>query len=526
MKYRLGIDVGGTNTDAVILDTKSKVIAGVKVSTTDPVVQGIENAVAEVLKSSAVSPSEIRHAMLGTTHATNAIVQRRGLAKVGVLRLSAPSGSSIPPYTDWPDDIVQTLGGVYRIVKGGYEYNGVPIAATDENEIRTAVREMKSAGIEALAISGAFSLVNSEQEENAAEISREVLGKDFPVAVSHQIGSIGLVERENAAILNAAIQRMAEEAYGSFENVLERHGIDAELFITQNDGTLMNITYAKQYPVLTIASGPTNSLRGAAFLSGVKDAIVIDVGGTTTDLGVLKAGFPRESGAAVEIGGVRTNFRMPDLVSIGLGGGSIVRTENQEITVGPDSVGFRIREEALSFGGSKMTATDVVIAGDGIDIEGAKAGTKIDGKTQEAVTAKIKSMLEEVVDKGKTVLGDTTVVAVGGGSILVPSVLAGASEVIKPDHFEVANAIGAAISQVSGQVDGVFDVAGKGRDNVIAEVKAMAVRNAEDAGAQPGTIEIVELDEIPLAYLPSNAVRFRAKAVGALNTENLRGGKE
>ncbi len=519
MKYRLGIDVGGTNTDAVILDESSAVVAAVKVATTDPVVEGIEAGVRSVLEASSVAPAEIVNAMLGTTHATNAIVQRKNLAKVGVLRISAPSGTSIPPFSDWPEAVVETLGGAYRIVRGGYEYSGVPIAQIDREEIEAAVTELKGLGVEAMAIAGAFSLVNGDQEETAADIARCVLGPDVPITLSHEIGSIGLIERENAAILNASIQSLAERAYGSFENVLDRHGIDAKLFITQNDGTLMNISRAKQYPVLTIASGPTNSLRGAAFLSGIKDGIVIDVGGTTTDLGVLKAGFPRESGAAVEIGGVRTNFRMPDLVSIGLGGGSIVRTGSEGVSIGPDSVGHRIRQEALSFGGATMTTTDAIVADATIHLEGAQPSDKITPAIRASIQESIRTMLEDVIDRTKTVLGDVPVIAVGGGSILVPARLSGASEVMKPEHFAVANAIGAAISQVSGQVDGVFDVAGKGRDSVVAEVKQLAIKAAEDSGAKPGTIEIVEMDEIPLAYLPSNAVRFRAKAVGELWTE-------
>ena len=95
---------------------------------------------------------------------------------------------------------------------------------------------------------------------------------------------------------------------------------NAEVYLSQNDGTLMTMEHARRYPILTIACGPTNSIRGASYLSRRDDAIVIDVGGTTTDLGVLSHGFPRESGVAVTIGGVRTNFRMPDLVSVGLGG--------------------------------------------------------------------------------------------------------------------------------------------------------------------------------------------------------------
>ena len=112
----------------------------------------------------------------------------------------------------------------------------------------------------------------------------------------------------------------------------------------------MSLTYAKQFPILTIACGPTNSIRGASYLAGLKDAVVLDVGGTTSDIGVLVDGFPRESSLAVDVGGVRTNFRMPDIVSIGVGGGSLVREQpDGSVTVGPDSVGYRITQEALVF---------------------------------------------------------------------------------------------------------------------------------------------------------------------------------
>ena len=125
-------------------------------------------------------------------------------------------------------------------------------------------------------------------------------------------------------------------------------------------------------------------------------------------------------------------------------------------------------------------------------------------------------MVEEVIDRIKTTAEDMPVVIVGGGSILLPGELKGASSVVRPDNFDVANAIGAAISQISGSVDGVYDVAAKGRDAVIEEVKESAKNEAVKAGASEDTVEITDLEEIPLAYIPSNAVRFRVKAVGQL----------
>ena len=516
MSYRLGIDVGGTNTDAVILDKNDKVVSKCKKPTTEDISTGIKEAVDAVFQESKIDPAMIVHAMLGTTHSTNAIVERKGLARMGIVRLGAPSGLAVPPYVDWPEDVISHIGKHYRIVKGGYEYNGTPLSSPDKDEIQKALDALKKEKIEALAVSCVFSPVNSEQEALVKDLALEIFGSDFPVSLSAEIGSIGILERENATILNAAIAKIADRAYGSFQDVLQDHGVKADLFITQNDGTLMAVGYARKYPVFTIASGPTNSLRGAAFLSGMSDALVVDVGGTTTDVGILKQGFPRESTTAMEIGGVRTNFRMPDLIAIGLGGGSLVRREDETYRVGPDSVGYRITEDALIFGGKTLTATDIAVAAGLADLGDKSKIIGVDKDTVKMATQRMREMVEEVIDKMKTTAADMPVVLVGGGSILLPEQLKGASEVLRPDNFDVANAIGAAIAQVSGSIDGVFDVVTKGREAVIEEVKEAARQEALKAGAESGTIEIVELEEIPLAYLPSNAVRFKVKAVGKL----------
>jgi N-methylhydantoinase A/oxoprolinase/acetone carboxylase beta subunit len=516
MTYRLGIDVGGTNTDAVVLDERDSVVAKCKRPTSEDVSTGIKEAVQGVLSESGIDPSEFVHAMLGTTHSTNAIVERKGLSRIGVVRLAAPSGLAISPYVEWPGDFLQRIGVHYRIVKGGYEYNGAPLGKPDREEIEGALLSLKKEGIEALAVSCVFAPVNGEQELLVRSIARNVFGEDITVSLSSEIGSIGLLERENATIINAAISRIAASAYKSFQNVLRHHGIKADLFITQNDGTLMSVDYACKYPVFTIASGPTNSLRGAAFLSGLSDAVVVDVGGTTTDVGILRKGFPRESTTAVEIGGIRTNFRMPDLISIGLGGGSHVRWDDAGLRVGPESVGYRITKEALVFGGKTLTATDVAVAAGMYSLGDRGKVTHLEKRLVRQATDRIREIVEDMIDRMKTTSEDMPVITVGGGSILLPDKLKGASSVVRPENFDVANAIGAAISQVSGGVDGVFDVATKGRNKVIEEVKEAAVKEAVKAGAESGSVEIVELDEIPLAYLPSNAVRFRVKAVGKL----------
>ena len=115
--------------------------------------------------------------------------------------------------------------------------------------------------------------------------------------------------------------KLAEEIIEAFQKALLKLNISAPLYVSQNDGTLMLPEKVSSYPVLTFACGPTNSMRGAAFLSGIDESVIVDIGGTTSDIGYIKQGFPRQSAVATDVGGVRTNFRMPDIVSIGLGGG-------------------------------------------------------------------------------------------------------------------------------------------------------------------------------------------------------------
>ncbi|MDI3534835.1 MAG: hypothetical protein PWQ82_1200 [Thermosediminibacterales bacterium] len=515
MKYRLGIDVGGTNTDAVIIDNNLNLIAKVKVPTTADVSTGIYEAMHHVLEESGVERDKIEYAMLGTTHCTNAIVERKRLNRVGVLRLGKPATEAIKPMTGWPEDLVEKIGRQYFLTGGGHEFDGRTISDFDENEVRKILRDLKGK-VESIAVISVFSPVSSEHEERVAAIIREELG-DFPVSLSHQIGSIGLLERENATILNAALVEVAKTTAEGFIKALEKENVTgAKVYLCQNDGTLMSADYAMKYPILTIACGPTNSIRGASFLAKNKDAIVLDVGGTTSDIGVVTNGFPRESAVAVEIGGVRTNFRMPDLISIGLGGGTIIREENGEIIIGPDSVGYRITEEALVFGGSTLTATDLAVRLGMCDLSDRSKVQNIDLKFAEKCFEKIKSMVEQAIEKIKLTSEPQPLILVGGGSILIPDELEGVSEVIRPENYEIANALGASIAQVSGQVEKIFDLSKMTREEAIKEAKETAKQEAIKAGADPDTVEVVEVEDVPLAYLPGNATRVRVKATGDL----------
>jgi len=509
---RIGIDVGGTNTDAVLMDGRT-VLGAAKTPTSPNVTDGIVNALRRLIEQTKLQPSDITAVMLGTTHFTNAVVERRHLSPTAAIRLALPATEALPPMTDWPADLREALGNHCYLVHGGYEFDGRTIAPIDAAEIRGAAGRIRDLGIKAVAISCVFSPLNAEQEQQAAAIVREVI-PDANITLSTAIGRIGLLERENAAIINACLAEVAKRTVAGFEAALHRMQITAPFYLSQNDGTLMNAGFAQEYPVLTFASGPTNSMRGAAFLSGLKEALVIDVGGTTSDVGMLQKGFPRVASQAVNIGGVRTNFRMPDVYSFGLGGGSIVRTD--PLKVGPQSVGYEITTKALVFGGDTLTTTDVVVAGGHQDIGDRARVSHISRDTVDQVLSRIEDMVNIAVDRMKTSAAAIPVIAVGGGSILIVRPVGGASEIVTPQHFAAANAIGAAIAQVGGEVDRIFTLGALTREAALEQAKTEAIGNAVAAGAEAKTVEVVDVEEVPLAYLPGNAVRIAVKAVGDL----------
>ena len=276
----------------------------------------------------------------------------------------------------------------------------------------------------------------------------------------------------------------------------------------------MDAAFARHFPALTFASGPTNSLRGACKLTGLDNAVVVDIGGTTSDVGILRDGFPRESNVVIEVGGVRTNFRMPDILSIGLGGGSLV--EQGGNSIGPRSVGHRLVEEGLVFGGSTLTATDVVVAGGHAEIGDASRVADLDSDTVSAATRRISRMLNLGIERMKPSSDPLPVVLVGGGAILVTENLAAASEMLRPEYAGVANAIGAAIAQIGGESERLVSYDKVARKDAIQAVTEEASRLAVAAGADGATLRVADVEETAIAYMVDNTTRLRIKVVGEI----------
>lgn len=536
---RIGVDVGGTNTDAVAVDValasrgdpQRGVLAFKKTPTTPDATSGIETAVRAVLSSAGggggggINPERIASVTVGTTHFINSVVERdsRRLQKVAVIRLSRSFLREVPPFADFPEDLAAILNGYCGIVDGGLHIDGSQEAPLGEAQVAAECQKIKALGLTAVVVAGVFSPIDEtfRQEDRAREIIlRELPGAD--VVCSHEVANMGLLERENASILNAAILGYARRTVGRFRLAMRRLGLSCPLFITQNDGTILDSSSAARMPIKTFSSGATNSMRGAAYLSGLdaggsKAAVVVDIGGTTSDVGVILAsGLPRQASAYVTVAGVRVNYSMPHLHSIGLGGGSLVRETEGRVRVGPESVGHFLTEEALVFGGQTCTASDIAVALGRAEMGDVTAVKHLSEDFINSARDRIKTLLDGAIDVVKTSADPMPVLLVGGGAVLAPEDIAGASEVVRPPFHDVANAVGAAISRVCGSVDIVQNTSQQTEAQVIQRAKDLAVQRAISAGAVESSISIAEVESMPLQYV-TNQVRTIVKAVGDID---------
>lgn len=506
---RIGIDVGGTHTDIVLLDGDDVLIAHKSLTTAD-VTTGVKNALAHI-RDNGVEMHEVDAVMIGTTQFTNAVIERRELSTVAAIRLGLPSGRGMPPKLGWPSDISAALGSTDFMLHGGYLYDGKKLSEIDDAEIDKVIADLKSKDIQSVAITSAFSPMNSDPENYVAQrISAEI--PSIALTLSHRIGRVGLLERENAALLNAALLSFADRVVNAFAEAVAEFGLKCPVFISQNDGTLMESQFVREFPALTFSSGPTNSLRGAARLTGLDEAIVVDIGGTTSDIGVLRGGFPRESNMVVEVGGVRTNFRMPDVQAIGLGGGSLVEDDGKSI--GPKSVGHNLVRDGLVFGGNILTATDIVVAAGLADVGDKSKVKDLSQSTLENGLSTIRQILEDGIRTMKPNSDPLPVILVGGGAILAPKEMAHVSEIHAPTNSGVANAIGAAIALIGGEAERFIDYSKTPRQDALSEVKSAAESVAVSAGADPKKLRTIDIEETAIPYMDEGATRVRVKVVG------------
>ena len=323
----LGIDTGGTYTDAVLWsDTggKGTVVAKAKSLTTrHDLAVGISGAVGQVLEQTGANPAAIKLVSMSTTLATNALVEGQG-GRVALIMIGFGEG-------DLERDGLKAALGTDPVFfcPGGHDVHG-NAAALDLSELEAALPEL-GRSVSGFAVCAYFATRNPAHELAARDLIREVTG--LPVTCSHELSSkLGGPRRALTTLLNARLIAMIDRLVAATEGFLVERGIAAPLMVVRGDGALVSAGFARQRPIETILSGPAASLVGARHMTGLDDAVVSDIGGTTTDVAVLDKGRPRLDPEGATVGGFRTMVEAVAMRTFGLGGDSEVTLEEGGLT--------------------------------------------------------------------------------------------------------------------------------------------------------------------------------------------------
>lgn len=327
MKLGLGIDAGGTYTDAVLLDLVSRQVQQAAKALTTP--RDLSVGIAQAIKGLCSRDSQnVRLVSISTTLATNAIVEGHG-GRVGLLLIG------------YDADMMRQGGLEKRLpveglcyVAGGHDVKGDELEPLDAEGARQAILEFQDR-VDAFAVSGYFSVMNPEHELRVRRMVADLAAA--PVVCGHELTSqLNALKRVSTAVLNARLLPMIQRLLDSVKKVLAEQGISAPLMVVKGDGSLMSEAVARQRPVETILSGPAASAIGAEFLSGLSNAIVVDMGGTTTDIAILQDGCPWNNPAGATVGGWQTSVQAADLRTIGMGGDSHIRVAGGgSLRIGP-----------------------------------------------------------------------------------------------------------------------------------------------------------------------------------------------
>ena len=343
----LGFDTGGTYTDAVIMDLDTGEIfeRAKSLTTRNDLSIGIKGAIAEFDKSLL---SEVVTVCLSSTLATNSIVEGKG-CRVGLILI----GSQIT---------VSAKVDYSIMIKGSHTATGKVDEPLDVEAAKEFLKSIRGK-VDCMAVTGFMSVRNPEHEQEIAALAKEIL--HVPVVCGYELSSgLGFNERTITCVMNARLIPVIEELIQSVNKVLDEFGIDAPLMIVKGDGSVMSEEMAKIRPVETILSGPASSINGAKKLSGKDNAIVVDIGGTTTDIGIVRDGKPRLDPEGALIGGYRTRVMAAEITTAGMGGDSRIVINGEKVYLSPVRViplcvaawkhpGLRERLQALVDDGPK-----------------------------------------------------------------------------------------------------------------------------------------------------------------------------
>ncbi len=511
MNYIIGIDIGGTHIDLVVVDDKQSIIKSHKQVHQKPLNDSIIQAIQKLIGQD-LNPKYCQAIHIGTTIAINSLLEQKNLKKVGVLRLAAHQ-PDMPPAYHFPASLKEKILVDFVNVNAGFEYNKRAMGALSKHEVLDGLKKLCAQGAESIAVVGCFSPLYAEQELEVLNIIEEVANQKLSVCLSHQIGGLGFLNRENNTILNACLQGSLSAELLNLQKQIHQLGFTAPLFITQNNGCLMTLEEALEFPIKTIASGPTNSLIGACKLAGLNQAVIVDIGGTSTDIGVVENGFPRYSFESAKIAGIQTDYMLPEIQVLALGGGSQIKTQNTKIQIGPESLGADLFTQALTFGGNQLCLHDAAYV-----LQTQLPFLQLGVEKAEMIMAQLMETLQQQIDKIIQVKNYPILLVGGGAGLIVHHHLL--PNMKRPMHFAVANAYGAALAEISATVDEVCSLA-EHKQAIIEKLEGKAKSKAIQNGAKASSVRIIQKELLPFYYMENQLTRIIITASGPKETNTL-----
>lgn len=491
----LGIDVGGTHTDAVLIDEHKGIISKFKVKTDkNNLLDTVITALREV--TSGFDVKKIANVNLSTTLSTNAIVENR-LEKTA---LFISSGPGINPANF-------CIGKNTYIIGGSIDHRGNEIAALDTDALSKALAECRKEGIKVFAAATKFSTRNNSHENEISEVIKN--DSDY-TTMGHELSSqLSFPRRAATAYYNSAVWRIYNSFIDAIMGGLKNIGIEAPVNILKADGGTMPLSVSRKIPVESILSGPAASIMGIIALSSIKDdSVILDIGGTTTDIAVFAAGSPLLDKDGTSLDGIPTLVRSLQNRSIGIGGDSVIKISGSDLTVGPEREGPCMADggdapalvDALNYKGI-ISYMDTARSSEGIRALAKKSKLSADDIAEKAVNFSIRKIkdeinriLEEINQKPVYTIHEMVhghkiipkkMYLIGGPARALSAVMSDGIDILVPENYDVANAIGAALARTTFETE-LFSDTGKGKmvmPNIGIEEQVSRKYSIEDAEA-------------------------------------------
>ena len=534
--YRLGVDVGGTFTDLLLIEESSGNTYRTKVPSTpaDPS-QAILSGIDRICDLAGITPAQIARLMHGTTVATNAVLEAKG-ARVGLVvtegygqilqiaRSLVPGG--LAGWIVWPKpeplvDLSDTVEVVERL-----SATGEVVRPIDEDDLRAKLTRLGTSGIEALTIALINAYANPAHERRVAEIAREVM-PGIPISVSSEVlPEIREYERTLSTVVNAYVSPVVTRYLQNLESEVRGRGVRGDLLVLRSDGGLASIDQAGAAPVNLLLSGPAGGVTGAlwaARLAGFGNLLTIDMGGTSTDVSLIEDFVPRIT-RETEVGQLSVRAPSVDVRTVGAGGGSIahVPTLTRALRVGPESAGANPGPAAYGLGGTQATVSDANVVlgylpekllGGEMQLDVAAAHrvvgdvAKALGLPPERAAAGIVDIVNEAMYGALRLVSvqqgydprDFALVAFGGAGPLHANALGrllGSWPVIIPPSPGVLNAYGDATTQLRNEASRTFirpvsDTSPQEVRTILEELRSQSAAALEEFGVRSGERNVV-----------------------------------